>query len=536
MDRIEGDWLGWPCGAAAFPEALAETLQPIAELVDRLAADWEATRLPALEMGDRDGLVACLRELGHLGLLAADVASQLGGGDASMAESCRIAEGLGPLGGLSVAYVAHANLAMTPLAGYADAALQAAYLPDLLSGRRIGAYCLTEAGSGSDARAARTRARRDTDGWRLTGAKAWISNGGIADIFIVFAQFETEGTKGFTACVVERDWPGVSVGAEERKLGMHSSSTTTVVFDDVFVPDCNIVGALGDGARVAFGTVNSGRLKIGAIGIGATRSLLRASLAYARERQAFGAPIIMLPAVRDKLATMAARLFALEAAVYRIASSIDAAREHGATRHAALTAHQAEAALIKVLGSETLAYCADEAVQVFGGNGFSEDYPPARAYRDARVQRIYDGTNEVNRGHAVRTLLKRRGGIDLPHGPDDPGNDMRALVDAALTALVVHADIGAIAHEPVADLAITLLEADSAQLRAAHAPSADGLLALATLAVHDAERRALDAALRLPVEVRGRCSDSMARLYAKLAGVDREAALHAAIGAVDLVA
>ncbi|WP_176489095.1 acyl-CoA dehydrogenase family protein [Rhizorhabdus dicambivorans] len=519
--------------AAAFPEALASGIAPIAELADRIAADVKEDAYERLEAGDRMLLRSCIADMGDLGLLGAEVPVKRGGAGLSTVECCRIAEALGPLGGFSVAYAAHSGLATTPLASYADDALAGRYLPRLMSGEWIGGYCLTEPGSGSDAQAAKARAVPVEGGWRLSGTKAWISNGGIADLFVVFAQFMGEAGPALSACVVERGWAGVSIGAEERKLGMASSSTTTVSFDEVFVPEENLIGLLGMGARIAFGTLNSGRMKIGAVSVGVCRDLLRQSRDYAGERQSFGSPIIRLAAVKEKLAVMAARTFALEAVVYRVAATIDADQGAGISRHEVLAGRQAEAALVKVLGSETLAYCADEAIQIHGGNGFSEEYRPARAYRDARVQRIYEGTNEINRALAVRAFVKRWRGM-LPGSGDAPPQADR-LSRLARSVLGAMADTGLdeAAATPAADIMLALIEAESALLRARHVPDRPGLARLAELAALEAERRALDAGLRLPPAIRAAAEPILHDMFAGLAQRDRAAAIAGAADALD---
>jgi len=300
---------------------------------------------------------------------------------------------------------------------------QQRYLPRLLSGEIIAAYALSETGSGSDALAARTRATRQADGsWVLSGEKMWISNGGFADLFIVFANVDAASAtaKGetFTAFLVERGFAGVSSGKEEHKMGLHGSSTTPIVFQDVQVPGANLFGEIGRGHKVALNTLNFGRFKLGAMCVGGCRMAIGESARYAAQRKQFNQPIAAFGAIKHKLGEMVARTFALESLVYRIAGVTDAALA-GADKSApgaggvvarVFEEFAVESSIAKVLGSEVLDYVLDENIQIHGGNGFVSDYPAERHYRDARVNRIFEGTNEINRllipGMLIRRALK----------------------------------------------------------------------------------------------------------------------------------
>jgi len=283
-----------------------------------------------------------------------------------------------------------------------------------VTGDIIGAYALSESSSGSDALAARTRATKQPDGsWILSGEKMWISNGGFADLFIVFANVDGEK---FTAFLVERTFPGFSSGNEEHKMGLHGSSTTPVVLQDVPVPATNVLGEIGRGHKVALNTLNFGRFKLGAMCVGGCRMMIAESARYGSQRKQFNQPIASFGAIKHKLGEMVARTYALESLVYRLAGVADGAladtakSEKGGAVARAFEELAVESAIAKVFGSEVLSYVVDETVQIHGGNGFVSDYPAERHYRDARVNRIFEGTNEINRllipGMLVRRAVK----------------------------------------------------------------------------------------------------------------------------------
>jgi len=408
------------------PEAILtpERLDPDTRLMADAAADF--LRGEVLPVADRlqeqePGLMpSLLRRAAALGLLGLDIPEEYGGLGLPKSASARLAEALAAEPSFAVSHNVHTSVASLPLVFFGTPEQKAKYLPRLASGEWIGAYALSEAHAGSDALAARTRAVPSADGktFTLTGEKMWITNAAFADLFTVFAKVDGEK---FTAFLVERDSPGISIGREERKLGLKGSSTCRLILDNVPVPAENALGEIGEGAKVALYTLNLGRFKIAANAVGQSKNLLGLATRYAKQRRAFGKPIAEHGLIQEKLATMAARLFAAESMLYRVAGYLDAAssgrrRESGSnTRHPvpdtlvrdAAEEYAIECALIKVACTETLDYIADECLQIHGGYGYSEEFPAARAWRDARVNRIYEGTNEINRLNMVELLLKR---------------------------------------------------------------------------------------------------------------------------------
>ncbi len=356
------------------------------------------------------GLMSDLvKKSGEQGLLMIDVPEEYGGADYGLVVSGLVAHEMREAS-FAVAHGAHTTIGTLPIVFYGTDEQKTTYLPRLATGEFIGAYALTEPGVGSDAMAIRTRATLSPDGqyYLLNGAKQWISNAGFADLFVVFAK--VDDTK-HTAFIVERAWEGISTGAEEKKMGIKGSSTRTLYLDNVKVPAKNVLGEIGKGYKIAFNILNIGRLKLGAGTTGGAHSALDMAASYANERKAFGQPLHAFGMIKKKLAYMAADVYAAETLVFRTIGMVEDARvAAGEDRQAQLAAIEEfaiECSIAKIYGSEALARCVDEGVQIFGGYGFMDDYPISWAYRDARINRIFEGTNEVNRLVAAGTLFQR---------------------------------------------------------------------------------------------------------------------------------
>jgi alkylation response protein AidB-like acyl-CoA dehydrogenase len=352
-----------------------------------------------------------IRKCGALGLLGTNVSEAYGGVDLDKISTLIVSEQVSRYASFGATFGAQANLTILPIFMFGTEAQKQKYLPALIAGEMVGAYCLSESGSGSDALGAKAKATTQPDGsFVLSGEKMWITNGGFADVFIVFAKVDAER---FTAFIVERAWAGVSSGKEEHKLGLHGSSTTPVILQDVNVPADAVLGEIGKGHKVAFNVLNFGRFKLGAMASGGAKGSLAESAKYAATRKQFGAAIGTFGAVKHKLGEMTAREYALESMMYRTAGLIDAhIAAAGAAGDAgpmlrALEEFAVEASIAKVLGSEVLDYVIDENVQIHGGNGFVKDYPAELHYRDARVNRIFEGTNEINRLLIPGMLMKK---------------------------------------------------------------------------------------------------------------------------------
>lgn len=424
-----------------IPEEFTEEQLMIAQTCQDFLDAEVLPNLDKIDAGDREFMKSILHKAGELGMLGIAVPEEYNGFGQDFVTQMLVAETTGAGYSFSVAYQCHCGIGTMPIMYYGNHEQREKYVSRLATGELIGAYCLTEPGAGSDANSGKTIATLSEDGkhYILNGQKMWITNGGFADTQVVFAKIDKD--RILSAFIVESNWPGVVIGPDEHKMGIKGSSTTQIYYNDVKVPIENMIGDRGQGFRIALSILHMGRMKLGANVIGAAKQAITDSIRYANERKQFNTLISSFGAIKHKLAQMAIKTFAHESAIYRVSKDVDGminkykseGCDHGLAAIDGISHYAVEDAILKVWGSEMLDYVADEAVQIYGGMGYSAEMNVDRGYRDSRINRIFEGTNEINRLLVVEATNKfaKKGEYNLLEMAEEIHKNMDSITDGA---------------------------------------------------------------------------------------------------------